>query len=306
MRLLRDAKLQSDKVPTHAHEIDWDMLLRNYDDTLRIVFLDGLWVSSVSRLPKASGIELESMTSALRSEDGRTLLGEEFQRPEDVFAAINSARFVDGYRLSLANNIQLDEPLEVINLFASNDGLAIHQRNAIRVGRDAKVTLHESSITIGDATAGLETSVTDIELSAGAKLTQTRRQQLSPLQHRVRRQHVRAAESAEYCQVSVDLGGAVVRNDDIVTLAGAGSRAELHGLYLVDARRHVDNRVLADHAAPGGTSVENYRGVLSGQGARRLQRQSLSARRVRRDGRAPGERQPAAFLHGRGRYQART
>jgi len=63
----------------------------------------------------------------------------------------------------------------------------------------------------------------------------------------------------------VTTGGALTRNDLVVVQKAPGASSTLNGLYLAQAAQHVDNHTTVDHAAPHGTSVEHYRGILDGR-----------------------------------------
>jgi Fe-S cluster assembly protein SufD len=57
-------------------------------------------------------------------------------------------------------------------------------------------------------------------------------------------------------------GGAVVRNQLFVQLAGEGTTANLRGLSLLAARQHVDNTLTVEHSAPGCQSREVFKSVV--------------------------------------------
>jgi Fe-S cluster assembly protein SufD len=61
------------------------------------------------------------------------------------------------------------------------------------------------------------------------------------------------------------LGGALVRNDASVLLAGEGAECRLDGLFVAGGRQLVDNHTLVDHAVPRCTSRETYKGILGGE-----------------------------------------
>jgi Fe-S cluster assembly protein SufD len=60
------------------------------------------------------------------------------------------------------------------------------------------------------------------------------------------------------------LGGKLVRSETTAELS-TGSEATLNGLYLVNGEQHVENRVTVDHAQPGGSSHQLYKGILDGK-----------------------------------------
>lgn len=68
--------------------------------------------------------------------------------------------------------------------------------------------------------------------------------------------------------VVVSLGGAVVRVNPSVRLAGDGANGELYGLYFADAGQHIEQRVYLHHLGPNTVGRVNYKGALQGDGAR--------------------------------------
>ena len=73
-----------------------------------------------------------------------------------------------------------------------------------------------------------------------------------------------AADSRYTCN-SFDLGGGLVRHEVDTVLAGPGAHADLGGAFVLDERRHVDNHISVDHAAPDCSSEQFFRGVLGGR-----------------------------------------
>ena len=57
----------------------------------------------------------------------------------------------------------------------------------------------------------------------------------------------------------------MVRNEIEAVLEGRGIALQLNGLYLTRGRQHVDNTIQVEHAAPGSTSDQFYKGVLDDQ-----------------------------------------
>lgn len=61
-----------------------------------------------------------------------------------------------------------------------------------------------------------------------------------------------------------DVGGALVRHRMACQLAGQGARTELNGAFVLDGQQHVDNHICVDHAVPGCSSEQFFRGVMGG------------------------------------------
>ena len=68
--------------------------------------------------------------------------------------------------------------------------------------------------------------------------------------------------------IVVSLGGAVVRVNPSVHLAGEGAEGELYGLYFADAGQHIEQRVYLHHLGANTKGRVNYKGALQGDGAR--------------------------------------
>ena len=60
----------------------------------------------------------------------------------------------------------------------------------------------------------------------------------------------------------VSIGGALVRNEVNVALAGEGAGITLDGLFTMTGNQHVDNHTVIDHLRPHCDSMELYKGIL--------------------------------------------
>jgi Fe-S cluster assembly protein SufD len=60
------------------------------------------------------------------------------------------------------------------------------------------------------------------------------------------------------------LGGALARSEVHAVLKAEAIDCSLSGLYLAAGRQHVDIQTMIDHAKPGSTSRQVYKGILNG------------------------------------------
>src|SRR5204863_1012903 len=60
----------------------------------------------------------------------------------------------------------------------------------------------------------------------------------------------------------IALGGALVRNEVNVALAGEGANLTLDGLFVLAGSQHVDNHTVIDHVSPHCDSLELFKGIL--------------------------------------------
>ena len=77
---------------------------------------------------------------------------------------------------------------------------------------------------------------------------------------------LRLGEAAVATVTTVDLGGRLSRQSLNVLLAGSGANATVHGMFLADGHRHIDNQTRLEHQAPRTTSRETFRGIADGRG----------------------------------------
>jgi len=66
--------------------------------------------------------------------------------------------------------------------------------------------------------------------------------------------------------LSLNLGGRVARHDIWVNLEESGAECQIDGLFVADARRHIDQHLHVEHAAPHTTSRQTWRGIAAGRG----------------------------------------
>jgi len=133
----------------------------------------------------------------------------------------------------------------------------------IRVGAGARLTLLE--LHAGGNRAHLVNQVTEISLADNACLMHLQLQDVKR-DRLIRGTHVACADDSHYRGLSVDLGGALVRNDLVVGIRGRGAQVDADGLFFAGAGEHVDNHIRLDHSAPQGRSRALYKGLLAGGG----------------------------------------
>ena len=141
-----------------------------------------------------------------------------------------------------------------------SDARAAH--TIIDVARFARATVVlENS---GDA---LLAENVEILVGDGADLTVVSVQEWSAGALHVANHFASVGRDAHLKHVLVTLGGAVVRVNPSVTLAGAGADGELLGVYFADAGQHLEHQVFLFHQAEHTKGRVTYKGALQGDGA---------------------------------------
>ncbi len=74
---------------------------------------------------------------------------------------------------------------------------------------------------------------------------------------------VHVAERARYAQTALTFGAKLARLETHVTVAGPGADVTLNGASLLAGEAHADHTTIVTHAAPGATTRETFRSVVT-------------------------------------------
>ena len=176
---------------------------------------------------------------------------------------INSALWQDGLWLNLTAGQQA-APLFVAHLASEADAM-LHVRNLIVLEAGAEAMLVEHYRGMPNLSYW-HNGVTEIVLGEGARLTHVTLTEESEAATHTGFTAVQQARDSRYHALSVSLAGRLVRHDTWVNLNESGAECQLDGLFIGDARRHIDQHLHVEHAAPHTTSRQTWRGIAAGRG----------------------------------------
>jgi Fe-S cluster assembly protein SufD len=235
------------------------------DGAHTLVLVDGLVrheLSSLDGLP--GGVVLSGLAEAIdrQPELVEAHLARHARFGDHSFVALNTALFRDGVLLSLPPNSVIERPIHLLNVATDRpDPVMIAPRILIVAGQGSQATIVEHYIGFGGRS--LTCPVTEIVVDEGAVIEHHRLQEAAETRH-IGALQLRLARSSAFTSHSFSVGGELIRNDVVATLAGEGADCKLNGLYLTDGRQHVDNQLRVHHAAPHCTSHQLYKGILDG------------------------------------------
>jgi len=126
----------------------------------------------------------------------------------------------------------------------------------------------KSTILVENVGHGTFAEEIEIVLEPGAQLTFITLQEWDNDAVHLGRHHAIVGRDATFTSVVVTVGGSLVRLSPTVEYAGPGASAELFGLYFAGSGQHLEHRVHVDHNVGHSKSRVNYKGALSGDGAR--------------------------------------
>jgi Fe-S cluster assembly protein SufD len=232
-----------------------------------LVFIDGYWAPKLSRIPKTHANLTLAGIQAAAERDG-DLVQEHLDRhveKRDAFTALNSAFLQDGALISIPDHAAVQGAIHLV--FITTDrarGMAAYPRNLILLGRGSEADIVESHVSLDGAGGYFNNAVVEIVLNENARLGYHRIVSEADDAHHLAVIKVRQEAHSRFTSFVFAFHGAILRNEIQVLLAGQQAECALHGLYLNDGDRLIDNFINIDHAVPHGRSRIAYKGVLDG------------------------------------------
>ena len=231
----------------------------------QLVFVNGHFTAELSRtndLP--AGVEIGSLAEALTSKPETVLehLGSLAQFNSQPFIALNTAFLHDGAIVHVSDHAIIEMPLHLLFLTTDAPDQMNHPRVLVIAGENSQVRVVESYAGLGNARY-FTNAVTEVVVRDSAVVDHYKLIRDSGAAYHVGSTHVRLGRSSSFSSHSITLGGELVCNDVDAELMGEGGDCTLNGLYLVDARRLVDNHTTIRHMNPHCTSHELYKGILN-------------------------------------------
>jgi Fe-S cluster assembly protein SufD len=233
-----------------------------------LVFVNGRFAPELSSrgcLPE--GAVVDGLANVLRDrpELAEPLLNRPSAAGGRCFVDLNAAFQRDGAFVSLPPGAEIEHPIHLVFLATgAAEGRTLHPRNLIAVGESAAAVVVERYEAVGDAEY-LTNAVTDVVVGAGAQLDRVALERESERASHVGTLIARLGRDACFRSHAVSLSAALARSEICAVLEAAHAECVLNGLFVANGRRHVDNQTTIDHAEPGGTSRELYKGVLDGR-----------------------------------------
>jgi Fe-S cluster assembly protein SufD len=229
-------------------------------DRIRLVFVDGVFAPDQSDDPAGENLEIARLAEIAETDihwaaglfgrleaDGHSPVA----RP---LAALNTARASDGVAIRATGPVA--KPVSLIYLHKSETSDAI-LHHLVKVEDGASLTLLEN----GPAAARFNKCM-EVELGDGAAFNHVRAQGRDHERRAVTHAFARLGQGASYKSFTLTANGRLTRNEQVITLAGAGATAHVAGAALGDGAFHQDDTVFVHHAAPDCESRQVFKKVL--------------------------------------------
>jgi Fe-S cluster assembly protein SufD len=253
-------------VPVSAKQLDDVLGPLAKLEAMRVVFVDGFYAEALSDTRSVPGLAVMSLGRALADEADATSdrLLEIDGIDNEPIVALNTAYVTDGAVIAIADKAKLEKPLLIVNVSASPEPRFVATRNVVAVGAHAHATIIEAFVTLlGAATDAQASALTEIDLAKDAQATHVKCVLGTGGATHLANWLVGIGERADYRGFQFTSGVALARNQLALTFKGQGGTIDLSGAFLAQGHEHIDTTLVVDHAVPGCTSRELFKGVLA-------------------------------------------
>ena len=220
-------------------------------DAPRLVFVDGRFREDLSQPPAKCDVRV----------GGPAFAG--LARPEsERIVALNTMLAEDGAKISVAAGVDAGTLLLVsLGLDANGRAVAFHSRHSVRLAAGAALTLIEISVGEG---VYLNNPVFEVSVGDGARLTHLRLQDEALRAFHLSTLYADVAAGGTYDSFALNLGARLARMEVHARLVGEGAVAHLNAAQLLAGSQHGDFTTVVLHQAPGCTSRQTVKNVLTG------------------------------------------
>lgn len=231
-------------------------------DAYKIFLVNGVFDVVNSTLPTQNKVTVSTIIEALADPSVLAYFNQNLNNEQELFSAVSTALFKDGYFIKVGKSAVLDKPIIVyhINDAATAEVVSL-PRNLILAGENAQATIIESFHTLGEK-ASLTNAVTEIVAEASSNVAYYKLQNEVETASHIGTTEVTIKDKAVFNAYTFTLNGDIVRNNLNFKLDGEHIEAHMYGLYMIDGKTHVDNHTAADHLKPNSFSNELYKGIM--------------------------------------------
>jgi Fe-S cluster assembly protein SufD len=227
-------------------------------NSIDLVFVDGVLVTSTNALMNTKGLTISSIESS--DEETRLWAAGEFGQikpKRHLFGLVNDVLATQGVIVNVDAGTKFKQPIRLIHL--QNNGNEAHTRVLVRLGDNANASIIEQFT--GDQNS-FSTSVAEFSIGKEAKLEHYRFCLQTGDSMTVGGSHFRLQEKASLNSQLVGYGSKLARIDVDVDYAGEQATAKLNAIYLLKDKEVFDLHSTIEHAVPNCVTDETVRGIV--------------------------------------------
>lgn len=242
-------------------------------DAYTLVFVNGQFQKDWSNFSDLQeGLSILTLEEALQNEGWKAKVEEHFSnwatQATASFEALNTAFAKHAFFVHVAKNKAIDKPIHLMNISVGEDQdvIANLQCNFI-VEQSSQLNVIETFHHQGEnGSVQFSNSVNRFWVGANAHAAHYRIQQEDQANFLVNSTEAYQQQDSTFTNLTLDLGGRIVRNNLSVILQGQGTSTNMYGVYAAEGNQHMDNQTFIDHALPHCNSNEFYKGIIQDKG----------------------------------------
>jgi len=238
-------------------------------NSYRLVFVNGHYSPNLSDQDKLPpGITITDIATLLQDAPDELAAIYQDYAPQSIngFTAMHTALSDDGLYIRVAENVQVDRPVEVVFLSTPGEQAVTSVPGiVVSLGENANLVWLERYQSLGRPFY-FQNVVTRVNLESRASLTHYRIVEECADAYHLSTIHVRQHSASRYRAVCMHLKGAWVRSDWHVDLLGEAAQCTLSGGCLIAGQQLSDIHTQVRHMAPACVSDENFKSVVLGAG----------------------------------------
>lgn len=259
-RLVRDAKPLAPRPDAAARTVARDAgAVFAGLDLRRLLIVDGAFAPELSDLAGLeTGVVIRATAEALGADEMTLPLD---MAATDPVAALNTSLAGDGVVISVAPGVVVKRPIHLVFVTTNAAPAAMFTRSRLELGRAAALTLVETHE--GPDQSDYQVNATmQIEIGDKASLDHIKLTGEGEAALHLATLEASIGAGAGYHEIGFTIGGAVVRNQLFLRLAGEAAVVSVHQASLLAGRQHADTTLTIDHAAAGSQSREVFKAVV--------------------------------------------
>jgi Fe-S cluster assembly protein SufD len=223
-----------------------------------IVFLNGTYSESLSKLTRESGVEIEVATKQKQLMESDLSIN----ATKNAFSGLNLALASSGVKINIAKGTIVEQHINIVHLSNSENGRVMSTpRHEISVGENAQVTISEIFIGSGNHSS-FTNSVFQGTLGKSSITNHYKIGLDGDNDLRIDNTSYQQAGNSVFNTVNINYGGKVIRNNLNLLVEGEHCETNLDGLYIPIEGGNVDNHTVVDHKVPNCNSNELYKGIM--------------------------------------------
>ncbi len=180
---------------------------------------------------------------------------------ENKFAALNGALWSGGTFVYVPKNVHAEVPLRT-HIYARTPGSAIFPHTLVVVEEGASVVVVDSWSCPTSEEPIIASGVVEIYADDAAQVRYVQLQDWGRNVWNFTTQRGIIKQDAQLNSLNVALGSKLSKSLISANLIGAGSLAEMLGLYFADDKQHIDHQTRQMHVSPYATSDLLFKGAI--------------------------------------------